>query len=82
MSMRKLALGIDLGGTNLRSGLVDPNGQLIEFLSQPIDTQFSGDQIVEAVVEQVRGLGTMSDVSGVGIGLAASIRRVGSCSEG
>ena len=73
MSMRKLALGIDLGGTNLRSGLVNPEGELITFLSQPIDTQFSGDQIVEAVVEQVIGLGPLSGVSGVGVGLAASI---------
>ncbi|HLE51443.1 MAG TPA: ROK family protein [Anaerolineales bacterium] len=82
MSMRKLALGIDLGGTNLRSGLVDPKGKLIEFFSQPIDPLLSGDQIVEAVVGQVKGLGSLSGISGVGIGLAANIIQGGILQRG
>lgn len=82
MSMRQLALGIDLGGTNLRSGLVDAKGKLIEFLSQPIDPMLSGDQIVQAVVEQVKSLGSLSGVRGVGVGLAANILQGGILQRG
>jgi glucokinase len=65
-------LGIDLGGTNLRSGVVDGTGALVA--DHWVLTPPTLDGIVAAIAAEVRALGDEHDVaSGVGIGAAGMI---------
>jgi len=68
-----LALGIDLGGSNLRLGIVDCHGSMIDFCAQPIDLSLSGDEVVATVSRHARDLSGMSEASGVGLALSASV---------
>ena len=71
------ALGIDLGGTNLRMGIVGRTGKVNEFLSKPIDPGLSGAQIVCEIVETALSLNEFGKVQGAAVGLAANILKGG-----
>lgn len=69
----KLYVGVDIGGTNVKSGLVKENGTILarderktlahESLEAPVN------QIVDSISEVVRSGGVaMSDIGGIGIG--------------
>jgi predicted NBD/HSP70 family sugar kinase len=38
--MQKLALGIDIGGTNIRLGVVSSEGEVVYFTREPINRSF------------------------------------------
>jgi len=69
----QLALGIDLGGTNLRAGIVNQAGDLLEFASQPINANLNGDEIVGAITTMVGEFNRLHDVVGVGVALAGAV---------
>jgi len=77
-----LALGIDLGGSNLRLGIVDCHGSLVDFCAQPIDLSLSGDDLVAMVSRHARGLARLSEASGVGLALSASVLAGGDLGPG
>ncbi len=80
--MKKYAVGIDLGGTNIRMGLVDRDGQIKNPFSFPSP---KGDEREEEVYENLynniikllkdNGL-KLDDIEGIGIGVANAIKRV------
>lgn len=72
-----LALGIDLGGTNLRTGIVDRTGRVSEFLSRPINPELSGEKIVREIAEMALSLNEIEKIKGAGVGLAANILKGG-----
>lgn len=80
--MARLALGIDLGGTNLRLGLVAPSGKLRDFTGVPVDWTLSADEIVGVIARQARSSGYLSEVSGVGLAVAAVVLPGGVVREG
>lgn len=77
MAVQNLRIGIDLGGTNVRAGLIDEDGQILarhgEFLPQPK----SPEKIVERMAAIVRELAhkrpKKSHLLGVGIGAPGGI---------
>ena len=68
-----LALGIDLGGSNLRLGIVDCHGSMVDFYARPIDLGLTGDEIVAMVSRHARDFPHVDEASGVGLALSASI---------
>lgn len=68
-----LALGIDLGGSNLRLGIVDRQGSMVDFCAQPIALSLSGDELVDMVSRHARDLSRVGEASGVGLALSASV---------
>ena len=61
------AIGIDLGGTNVRAALVAPDGEVLRKLKEP-----TTDKVMDTLSSMVEGL--MEDgVAGVGIGAAGLI---------
>ena len=80
--MKEYAVGIDLGGTNIRMGIVNRSSHVISPLSF---SSPQGDEKEEEVYENIynhiitlleeNGL-TLSDIEGIGIGLANAIKRV------
>lgn len=80
--MKKYAVGIDLGGTNIRIGIIDDKFNIIGTLSFPSP---KGDEREEDVYEYiyknildiVRENGIfIKDIEGIGIGIANAIKRV------
>lgn len=63
------SLGVDLGGTRIKSGVVGPDGAVQQFGS--VSTPAHPDDIVDAVVESVTRLRSEWDVSHVGVAVAA-----------
>ncbi len=74
MSGGKAALGIDLGGTNLRMGVVRSTGELVDFAAQPIDAEAPGDRIVAEISRLAHTLPHLDQVEAVGIALAAVVQ--------
>ena len=66
----RYAIGLDLGGTDLKAGLVTPAGEVREFLRMPSRTQESAEAPLEVVLEAARELRRRSggDTPRVGIG--------------
>ena len=73
MALFDLALGIDLGGTNLRVGIVNQDGVLIDFATRPIDGRLPGDAILAEIINLASSLPQCSDVSCVGLALAGAV---------
>ena len=71
--MSKLYVGVDLGGTNVRSGLVDEEGNIVSKDKRKSLPRVSAEaplkQITDSITEVVRtGNVSFSDISGIGIG--------------
>src|SRR3989339_1605930 len=63
-------LGIDIGGTNLKSGIVDENGNLIEQLSIPTNAENGPDAVInniKNIIQEARN--NFPDLKSVGIGV-------------
>jgi glucokinase len=77
-----LALGIDLGGTNLRLGIVDKYGRLLCFDTQPNDPKLNGDEIVEKIYQIASQFSPLNQIEAVGIALAGAVKPGGIIREG
>ena len=66
---RKLAIGIDLGGTNLRAALVSRDGTVIKKKKEP-----TSKTVLDSLV-MITGSFFSEDVAGIGIGVAGFIDR-------
>jgi glucokinase len=73
-----LAAGVDLGGSNLRVGLVAENGEVVWRRSESTPSSHSPDEVADAVVRLVRqGAGEygieLDELTGVGIGIPGAV---------
>jgi glucokinase len=66
---KQFAIGIDLGGTNLRVALVSEEGEIIRKIKRP-----SSDLIVASILESIDEIGH-GGVLGIGLGIAGLIDR-------
>ncbi|HSB31071.1 MAG TPA: ROK family protein [Candidatus Sulfobium mesophilum] len=66
---KKHAIGIDLGGTNLRVALVSEDGEIIRKIKRP-----SSERIVDSILESLSEIGH-EGVRGIGLGIAGLIDR-------
>lgn len=66
---KKHAIGIDLGGTNLRVALVSEDGEIIRKIKRP-----SSERIVDSILESLSEIGH-EGVKGIGLGIAGLIDR-------
>ena len=70
---QKVAIGIDLGGTNIKAGLLSQDGRLVRKLSVPTGQDKSPEGVVARMVEAARDVATQAgvgrdDLVGAGIG--------------
>lgn len=65
----KYAIGIDIGGTNLRVALVSEEGQIVRKIKKP-----SSDKVIDALGEAVKEI-LCDGVEGIGLGVAGLISR-------
>ncbi len=64
---RKYAIGIDLGGTNMRAGLVSTQGEVIKKIKEP-----ASEDILPALCAAIERLYT-AEIAGIGLGVAGFI---------
>lgn len=72
-AMTKRYVGIDLGGTNLKLGLVSAEGEILDRLSTATEADRGPDHVLERMAQAVRDLCKQAgidtgDVAGVGVG--------------
>lgn len=68
-------VGVDLGGTEIKAGLVDEYEGLIKKASKPTEVYKGPDKIVENIYEIVKELAPDMDIEAIGIGSPGSIDR-------
>src|SRR5262245_15564533 len=74
--MSKITLGIDMGGTGIKLGLVNAEGQLLNTLKLLTPIKSNPEEIAAVVAEQARALlhlAGRSQVLGIGVGCAGDV---------
>lgn len=76
--MKQVAIGVDVGGTNVRIGIVTPNGRVLKKEEYPLDPSQRGVKVVEGLVSNLKKfiqkeIGRNNQLLGIGIGIAGAI---------
>lgn len=66
---KKYAIGIDIGGTNMRVGLVSEDGEIVRRIKEP-----TSDEILGAIFKALDSLFS-NEIAGIGIGVAGLVDR-------
>jgi len=77
--MAEVAIGIDLGGTNIKAGAVSPQGDVVVRRRLPTRADGGPDMVADRIAEAARACmealeGTAAAVLGVGVGSPGTIR--------
>ncbi len=77
-SSKKLRIGVDLGGTNIKTGILDETGAILAKSSVPAGAQRPWQQIADDIISSVKALMqqmqlTADDCVGVGMGCPGTI---------
>lgn len=74
MSSRRLAIGIDLGGTSIKAGLVCRQDGMIGERSVTTEAEAGHERVLDQIAELITGfLDNNPDVEGVGIGFPGAV---------
>ena len=74
--MYEYAIGVDLGGTNLRAAAIESSGQMIDRVSASVQYSAGRDVIIAEIVTAIRAVRDTvgaSGLRGVGIGVPGYI---------
>ncbi len=70
----KYAIGIDIGGTFIKFGLVDSEGVIVKKLKKATHANLGVDKVVKVMLEGIKELSAMNlKVKGIGIGSPGSV---------
>ena len=75
--MRHYAIGVDLGGTNLRAAAVDTEGEIVELIDTPTDGHRGNQAVLDAIagaIDTLRDTHGRSGLLGIGVGVPGFIR--------
>lgn len=61
-------IGVDLGGTNIRVGLVTEYGQVVKEYREKTEAHLGNSQIVEKIISMIKKFEGYENVKGIGIG--------------
>jgi glucokinase len=69
------AIGIDLGGTNVRAGLVCANGEILAIRKAPVRADVDGDAIADQIAALVGPLtaAAQEPIAGIGMGIPGAV---------
>jgi glucokinase len=73
--MAMLVVGIDLGGTEIKAGLVDEKKGIIKKISRPTEVEMGNAQVIANITKTVKELTENTEFSAIGIGSPGSIDR-------
>ncbi len=66
--MENVYIGVDLGGTNLRVGLVDQNGQMLQVKQIPTDAESGYQSIIHRMIALIKEVKKAYSAVSIGIG--------------
>ena len=66
-------LGIDIGGTSIKGGLVYRFGQVDKLFSLPIDKKLSQEEQIEALIKIIKETYNDNEFEGIGLGIPGAI---------
>ena len=66
-------LGIDIGGTSIKGGLVYRYGQVDKLFSLPIDKSLSQDEQIKALINIIKETYNDNEFDGIGLGIPGAI---------
>ena len=69
-------VGVDLGGTNIKVGLVDSNGKLLDHFDQPTGREHGPDRVMENILDCIGKIISRAGertVNGIGLGTPGAI---------
>ncbi|SHJ01681.1 glucokinase [Dethiosulfatibacter aminovorans DSM 17477] len=66
-------IGIDLGGTNLRVGIIDERGRILEKKTATTEGDKGPEFVINKIIDTVRSLEGFSDAVAVGIGVPGAV---------
>ena len=69
----KYYIGVDLGGTNVRSAIVDESGQVISELKRPSYALEGPKKVIGNIVEMIEMLPDYCRCEGIGIGVPGPV---------
>lgn len=75
--LKQFAIGVDLGGTNLRASAVAIDGEVLEDFQIPTESRSGPDHVVERIIEGVVEVNeghAGSELIGIGVGVPGLIR--------
>lgn len=70
-----LTIGVDIGGTKVAAGVVDPDGQILDKVKYPTPSGDPGQlaEVVAKAVEELRGRRPDDTIEAVGVGVAGFV---------
>ncbi|HEC49590.1 MAG TPA: ROK family protein, partial [Candidatus Desulfofervidus auxilii] len=72
-------IGFDIGGTNLRCGLISEEGKIIAFYTQPTGAQKGVEKLIQEIISQVKRIEKEHSeipIAGIGIGIAGILKPI------
>jgi len=66
MSQQRFAIGIDIGGTNTKLGILNPGGELLAYHHLPTSKSLSAEQFIEQLAQESQQLFTAMNHPGIG----------------
>ncbi len=73
--MTRVAIGIDLGGTDIKAGVIAEDGRIIERFKKPTEAHLGGRKVVDRIGDLIQEIldsdvmqGRREDLAGIGIG--------------
>lgn len=66
-------LGIDIGGTSIKGGLVDKNGKVDHLFSLPIDKALNQEEQIKALIYKIKEVYKEDEYDGIGLGIPGAI---------
>lgn len=69
------AIGVDLGGTNIKAAVVDRETGIIEQVTTPTQANLGRDHLLDRIGETILGLVKKNEIIGIGMGLPGMVSK-------
>jgi glucokinase len=69
------AIGVDLGGTNIKAAVVDKENGIIEQVTTPTQANLGRDHLLDRIADTVRDLIKKNEIIGMGMGMPGMVSK-------
>lgn len=69
------AIGVDLGGTNIKAAVVDKDKGIIEQVTTPTQATLGRERLLDRISDTILGLKKSNDIIGIGMGLPGMVSK-------
>ncbi|MFC4942446.1 ROK family protein [Pseudonocardia sp. GCM10023141] len=73
MTIRKLAIGLDIGGTKIAAAVVDTDGTVLAELVEPTPEESDAESVTAVLVDLIERLRAVHEIATIGVGAAGIV---------